>query len=76
MHPCVRVAGFGSAWHLGHIEVEDCGTGQKYMFPCNRWLSMSDDDNQVCRELSCANLSSPGTKEKIGGSQMSLCVYS
>ena len=40
------------------------------MFPCNRWLSTSDEDKQICRELSCANLSAGGAtgndKEKMG----------
>lgn len=57
--------GLGAAWHCQHVEVEDLKGGQKYMFPCNRWLSKNDDDKQVCRELSCANLPSPSTKDKI-----------
>jgi hypothetical protein len=57
--------GFGAAWHLAYIEVEDTSDGKKYMFPCSRWLSKSEDDKQICRELTCANLPSPGTKDKI-----------
>ncbi len=59
------IAGFGSAWHLTHIEVDDTAARRKYMFPCNKWLSKSDDDKQICRELACANLPSPGSKDKI-----------
>jgi PLAT/LH2 domain len=59
-------SGFGAAWHLAHIEVEDITTGQKFMFPCNRWLSKSEEDKQICRELTCANLPSPKVKGKIG----------
>ena len=60
--------GLGASWHLSHIEVEDCASGQRYMFSCNRWLSRSEDDKQICRELSCANLPSPGAKDKISKS--------
>ena len=57
--------GFGAAWHLTHVEVEDSAAKQKYMFPCNRWLSKSDDDKLICRELTCANIPSPGVKDKV-----------
>ena len=57
--------GLGAAWHCQHVEVEDVNARQRYMFPCNRWLSKSDDDKQICRELSCANLPSPSAKDKI-----------
>ena len=57
--------GFGAAWHLTHVEVEDSAAKQKYMFPCNRWLSKSDDDKLICRELTCANIPSPGMKDKV-----------
>ena len=57
--------GFGAAWHLDHIEVRDASTGHTYMFPCGKWLSKSDDDKQICRELPCANMPSPTTKSKI-----------
>ena len=40
---------------LEHIEVEDMQTGQKYMFPCNKWLSSKHDDKQIVRELICRN---------------------
>jgi hypothetical protein len=43
------------SWHLEYIEVEDMQTGQKYMFPCNKWLSSKHDDKQVVRELICEN---------------------
>ncbi|XP_074659812.1 lipoxygenase homology domain-containing protein 1-like [Tubulanus polymorphus] len=45
--------GFGAAWHLNYIEVVDLRTDKKYMFPCDRWLSKSDDDKQTIRELTC-----------------------
>ena len=47
------------------MEVEDSAAKQKYMFPCNRWLSKSDDDKLICRELTCANIPSPGVKDKV-----------
>ncbi|CAH1787210.1 unnamed protein product [Owenia fusiformis] len=57
--------GFGAAWHLAHVEVEDVSGKKKFMFPCNRWLSKSEDDKQIIRELTCANLSAPSPKDKI-----------
>ena len=57
--------GIGAAWHLQHIEVEDSKSGTKFMFPCNRWLSKSDEDKQICRELSCANIPSPSNRDKL-----------
>jgi len=57
--------GLGAAWHLSDIEVEDTSTGQKYSFPCGRWLSKGEDDKQICRELTCANLPSPRAKDTL-----------
>ena len=32
---------------------------QNFVFPCNQWLSSSEGDKQLCRELICQNSSSP-----------------
>ncbi|XP_013416715.1 lipoxygenase homology domain-containing protein 1 isoform X2 [Lingula anatina] len=56
--------GFGAAWHLDYIEVEDLGSKKKYIFPCGRWLSTKEDDKQIIRELSCSSPSTPGSKKK------------
>lgn len=45
--------GFGAAWHLEYIDVEDTKTKKKYHCECNKWLSKSDDDKQIVRELPC-----------------------
>lgn len=61
------IAGFGAAWHLAYIEVEDIGTRKSYTFHCNKWLSKSDDDKQILRELTCntaAKGGTPDTKDK------------
>ncbi|KAL4225451.1 Lipoxygenase y domain-containing protein 1 [Mactra antiquata] len=55
--------GFGAAWHLAHIEVEDLGTRKSYMFHCNKWLSKSDDDKQILRELTCSTAAKGGTPD-------------
>ena len=34
--------------------MEDVSTGEKSMFPCNRWLADDEDDKQLIRELTCA----------------------
>ena len=59
--------GFGASWHCAQLEVEDSHMGQKFVFPCNRWLSKSEDDKQIVRELSCANVGAhgAGAKDKI-----------
>ena len=58
----MSVTGFGAAWHCGWIEVQDLKKNKKYMFPCNRWLSKSDDDKQIVRELTCST--APDTLKK------------
>ena len=59
--------GFGASWHCSQLEVEDSLMKQKFVFPCNRWLSKSEDDKQIVRELSCANAGAQasGSKDKI-----------
>uniref|UniRef100_A0A3Q3AH36 Lipoxygenase homology PLAT domains 1a n=1 Tax=Kryptolebias marmoratus TaxID=37003 RepID=A0A3Q3AH36_KRYMA len=42
-------------WHLEHIDVRDEIMDKTFRFPCDRWLSKSDDDGQIMRELPCAN---------------------
>ena len=55
--------GFGAAWHLAYIEVEDQGTKKSYTFHCNKWLSKSDDDKQILRELTCSTAAKGGTPD-------------
>ena len=43
-------SGLGAAWHLAYITVAT-EAGVVTEFPCNRWLSKSDDDKQIEREL-------------------------
>lgn len=61
--------GWGAAWHLEYIEVEDLGTKKKYMFHCNKWLSKSEDDKQILRELTCGTAAkgsgTPDMKDRI-----------
>ena len=44
-------AGFGAPWHLKDIVVEEVKTKRKFIFQCNRWLSLSDEDRLLVREL-------------------------
>lgn len=60
------VVGFGAAWHLDFVEVENLGTHSTFSFPCRRWLSKTDDDKQIVREIPCANMPSPRSNEKTG----------
>ncbi|CAL1540467.1 unnamed protein product [Lymnaea stagnalis] len=45
--------GFGAAWHLSFIEVEDLSKNKAYTFHCDKWLSKKEDDKQIIRELTC-----------------------
>lgn len=56
--------GIGSAWHLAFIEVVDINTGSVYTFRCDKWLSKSNDDGQIIRELTCSEVTSLGVKKK------------
>ncbi|XP_048241483.1 lipoxygenase homology domain-containing protein 1-like isoform X2 [Haliotis rufescens] len=47
--------GLGASWHLASIDVEDLSSHKTYNFICNRWLSKSEDDKQLIRELTCSN---------------------
>ena len=63
----VTVTGFGAAWHLTSIEVEDLTTRKVFLFHCDKWLSKSEDDKQILRELTCgtaAKGSSPNMRDK------------
>ncbi|GFN87702.1 hypothetical protein PoB_001420800 [Plakobranchus ocellatus] len=55
--------GFGAAWHLAHIEVEDTGSHKTYMFHCDKWLSTKEDDKQIIRELTCLQPGAGGRRE-------------
>ncbi|KAL8614278.1 hypothetical protein ACOMHN_007616 [Nucella lapillus] len=60
--------GFGASWHLSSIEVEDLTTHKVSVFHCDHWLSTSEADKQILRELTCATAARPssdGGKEKV-----------
>ena len=40
--------GENSSWFFSRMLVEDLHTGKKFYFIPNRWLSIEDDDGQVC----------------------------
>jgi hypothetical protein len=42
-------AGMGAAWHLDRVEMHF--GNDKLIFPCEQWLSSSDGDGQICRDL-------------------------
>ncbi|CAB4019689.1 lipoxygenase homology domain-containing 1-like, partial [Paramuricea clavata] len=44
-------SGMKSAWFLGKVEIEDKLKGQRYVFPCDRWLATNEDDGQISRDL-------------------------
>lgn len=40
-----------SDWHLEKVQMENARSTIKCSFKCNRWLSKSEDDHQIIREL-------------------------
>eukprot|EP01123_Difflugia_compressa_P005057 TRINITY_DN1661_c0_g1_i1.p1 TRINITY_DN1661_c0_g1~~TRINITY_DN1661_c0_g1_i1.p1 ORF type:complete len:960 (-),score=248.52 TRINITY_DN1661_c0_g1_i1:25-2904(-) len=43
-------SGVGAGWFLDKVVVE-AGTGERWYFPCGRWLDVSEDDRQITREI-------------------------
>ncbi|KAI4820693.1 hypothetical protein KUCAC02_028664 [Chaenocephalus aceratus] len=41
-----------AGWHLSKVTMMKTLTKEKYNFPCERWLDVNEDDNEVVRELS------------------------
>uniref|UniRef100_A0A672Z678 Lipoxygenase homology domains 1b n=1 Tax=Sphaeramia orbicularis TaxID=375764 RepID=A0A672Z678_9TELE len=40
-----------AGWHLSKATIMKTLTKEKYTFPCERWLDITEDDNEVVREL-------------------------
>ena len=54
--------------------MEDVSTHRVFTFPCDRWLSLSEDDKQIVRELSCGMCAEPSSndaREMVGRSKLS-----
>ncbi|XP_012940880.1 lipoxygenase homology domain-containing protein 1 [Aplysia californica] len=64
--------GFGAAWHLAHIEIEDLSNKRVFTFHCDKWLSTKEDDKQIIRELTCLQPSRP---DSAGSSSKDKTVY-
>ncbi|XP_054895001.1 lipoxygenase homology domain-containing protein 1 [Poeciliopsis prolifica] len=46
-----------AGWHLSKVTLMKTLTKEKYTFPCERWLDINEDDNEVVRELpACGDL--------------------
>jgi hypothetical protein len=43
-------SGFGAAWFLDKVFVES-GKGEKWFFPCGKWLATDEDDKKISREI-------------------------
>lgn len=64
------IIGFGASWHLASVDIVDENTGIKYTFPCDKWLSKSNGDKLILRELPCAETAgnaATASKAKKGG---------
>ncbi|XP_063722696.1 lipoxygenase homology domain-containing protein 1-like isoform X2 [Symsagittifera roscoffensis] len=64
-------SGLNPSWHLDSVEVEETGgSGKKWRFPCNQWLSNSKGDKTTSRDLLCdtigrEHLTSPKTDYEV-----------
>ena len=56
--------GFGASWHLASVDIVDENTGVKYTFPCDKWLSKSNGDKLILRELPCAETAGNAASNK------------
>ncbi|KAM4575790.1 LOW QUALITY PROTEIN: lipoxygenase homology domain-containing protein 1 [Odontesthes bonariensis] len=43
-----------AGWHLSKVTIMKTLTKEKYTFPCERWLDINEDDNEVVKELSAS----------------------
>lgn len=57
-------SGFGSGWHLQDVEITESKENFTFKFVCNKWLSKSDDDKQIIREIPCSNPRTPESSRK------------
>jgi hypothetical protein len=44
-------SGLKPGWFLDRVSVTSAKDGQRYDFPCNRWLAKDEDDHNIVREL-------------------------
>ncbi|XP_076991672.1 lipoxygenase homology domain-containing protein 1 isoform X3 [Tamandua tetradactyla] len=47
--------GIFPGWHLSYVEVKDNSRDETFRFQCDCWLSKSEGDRQIVRDLACAN---------------------
>ncbi|CAF4549680.1 unnamed protein product, partial [Rotaria magnacalcarata] len=59
-------------WHLDRIEMENLKTKKRYTFPCGRWLSKTDEDKQIIRELPAEG---PGISKPLPVVKYTVDVY-
>ena len=44
-------SGSFAGWHLDKVVIENNITGEKFVFPCNRWLAKDEADHKIELEL-------------------------
>jgi lipoxygenase homology domain-containing protein 1 len=44
--------GRNSGWFLDRVTITNEDNGREWVFPCNRWLAIDEDDGQIARVLS------------------------
>jgi hypothetical protein len=44
-------SGFGASWFLDKVIITNQKTQKTYYFLCGRWLSKSEDDKEIVREI-------------------------
>jgi hypothetical protein len=48
-------SGFGASWFLDKVVITNLQTKKDYYFLCGRWLSKSEDDGEIVREIAASD---------------------
>ncbi|XP_036179562.1 lipoxygenase homology domain-containing protein 1 isoform X1 [Myotis myotis] len=65
-----NAGGSKAGWFLDRVDITDMNNETTYYFPCQRWLSVEEDDGQVSRELLSVDESyvlPPSEEDEEGG---------
>ncbi|XP_023606577.1 lipoxygenase homology domain-containing protein 1 isoform X2 [Myotis lucifugus] len=64
-----NAGGSKAGWFLDRVDITDMNNETTYYFPCQRWLSVEEDDGQVSRELLSVDESYvlPPSEDEEGG---------
>ena len=58
-------SGAAPGWHLEQVVVYDETAGQRFAFPCDRWLAKDEDDGLIRRRLSALAAGGDSTTYRV-----------